>query len=81
MRYKSQERMDMIKDFSEKFYQRYYRKPYISEIAEGTNLSKSTVHRYLTAMNEEGMIQYDGESIITDTIEKINPGKRLIFSR
>lgn len=61
MRHKSQERMDLIKDYSEKFYQRHYRKPYISEIAEGTNLSKSTVHRYLTAMNEEGMIQYDGE--------------------
>ena len=44
------------------------------EIQEsGTNLSKSTVHRYLTAMNEEGMIQYDRESIITDAIEKINP--------
>ena len=73
MRYKSPERMDQIKVFSEKFYQRYYRKPYISEIAEATNLSKSTVHRYLTAMDAEGMIQYDGESIITDAIEKINP--------
>ena len=45
MRYKSPERMDQIKVFSEKFYQRYYRKPYISEIAEATNLSKSTVHK------------------------------------
>lgn len=54
----SQERMDIIKDFLEAFYEHYLRKPYISEIAAGTDLSKSTVHRYLTKMDEEGMLRY-----------------------
>ena len=68
----SPERKELIKDFSEKFFERYYRRPYISEIAEATGLSKSTVHRYLNVMNEEGMLRYDGDAILTDKIEKIN---------
>lgn len=60
----SQERMDIIKNFSETFYEHYLRKPYISEIAAGTSLAKSTVHRYLTKMDEEGILRYDGDSMI-----------------
>lgn len=70
MRHMSPERMEKIKRFSEQFYQERYRKPHISEIASGTGLSKSTVHRYLTFMDEEGMIEYHKDSIVTDIIQK-----------
>ena len=58
------------KRFSECFYQEQYRKPHISEIASGTGLSKSTVHRYLKYMHEKGMIEYRKDSIMTDIIQK-----------
>lgn len=70
MRHKSRERMEQIKRFSERFYQKNYRKPHISEIAAGTGLSKSTVHRYLNFMDEEGMIEYRKDAIVTDIILK-----------
>lgn len=64
----------MIRDFLEQFYRENYRKPRISEIAAATELSKSVVHRYLKAMDEEGIISYSAEGIVTDSISKISPG-------
>ena len=72
MRHMSRERMEQVKRFSEGFFQEHYRKPHISEIASGTGLSKSTVHRYLKYMDEEGMIEYRKDFIMTDIIQKIH---------
>ena len=36
--------------------------------------SESTVHRYLTAMTEQGYLDYDGEVIVTEQSNKIRNG-------
>lgn len=72
MRSKNQELMCQMKEFAEQFYQKHLRSPYTSEIAEFFHIAKSTVHRYLVAMDENGMIHYQSGTIMTDKIRKTN---------
>lgn len=71
MRHKSTDRMMQIKDFVENYYKNNRHSPSTREIAEELGIVKSTAYKYLLAMNDLGMIEYDGESIITDKIEKV----------
>lgn len=52
-----------------KYANRYFRSrgfsPSVREIAAELGISKSTVHNYLTEMDEEGMVEYNGKDIIT----------------
>lgn len=55
---KSPELMREIVDFVDRFYTRYGRSPSCREIESGTTLKRSSVHNYLVAMDERGMIEY-----------------------
>ncbi len=44
--------------------------PTLSEIARAVSISKATAYRYLVAMNESGMLSYDGKAIMTKQTEK-----------
>ena len=68
MRQKNPKYMKEIEDFVDEYYTQYHKTPSCREIAENTTLQRSAVQRYLTAMNEQGMIQYDGKSISTRKI-------------
>lgn len=70
MRSKDPKRMRQIIDFVDKYYNDYHCTPTTREIAEHVDLSKSTVHSYLTEMSETGMIDYDGRMIVTEKIQK-----------
>jgi len=52
-----------------KYANRYFRargfSPSVREIAAELGISKSTVHNYLTEMDEDGMVEYNGKDIIT----------------
>lgn len=72
MRHKSNDRMMQIKDFVEKYYLTNRHSPSTREIAEALGIVKSTAYKYLIAMRDQGMIDYDGENVFTDKIEKAN---------
>ena len=52
MRHKSEELMQQILNYAEKFLLLNHRSPYTSEIADALGIVKSTVYRYLVEMNE-----------------------------
>lgn len=65
MRYRSEETMERIKKYADDFYIENVRSPSTSELSEGLDIPRSTVYKYLVAMDERGMLGYDGKTIIT----------------
>lgn len=57
MRHKSEELMQQILNYAEKFLLLNHRSPYTSEIADALGIVKSTVYRYLVEMNERETFQ------------------------
>ena len=70
MRSKSPETMERIEAFVNAFFDERLRTPSMREIERGTGLSRQTASSYLRAMAEQGMLEYDGEGIITDHIRE-----------
>lgn len=66
MRYKSTELMNSIKKFVENYYIQNRHSPSTTEIANEVGIARGTAYKYLVAMDNDGMLQYDGEKIITD---------------
>jgi len=75
MRVKSKDKMNQILEFAMDFIRQNGRSPSTREIAEEIGTAKGTAHTYLIRMNELGMIKYDGRTISSETIRKINHGK------
>mgnify|MGYP002622614179 CR=1 FL=1 len=65
MRRKNSEYIKEIVELVDRFYSRHRRFPSCSEIAESTTLNRSAVHNYLVAMNDDGLIEYNGQTILT----------------
>ena len=74
MRSKSPQRMDEISAFVDRYYRENRVSPTLSEIARAVSISKATAYRYLVAMNESGMLSYDGKTIVTKQTEKCASG-------
>lgn len=72
MRYKSEERMDYIAKYAEEYYIEHRKSPTTREIANAVGIANGTVYKYLIAMKEKGLIQYDGKQILTEKILKTN---------
>ena len=73
MRQKNPKYMKEIEAFVDHYYSQHHKSPSCREIAENTTLQRSAVQRYLTAMNDQGMIQYDGRTIRTRKIQGNTP--------
>ena len=71
MRHKSTELMGTIKSFVEEYYKNYRHSPSTTEIADAVGIARGTAYKYLVAMNENGMIRYDGQQISTEQTEKV----------
>ena len=71
MRHKSTELMNTIKAYVEEYYKNYRHSPSTRQIADAVGIAKGTVYKYLVAMNDNGMIRYDGQQISTDKTEKV----------
>lgn len=71
MRHKSTELMGTIKAFVEEYYKNYRHSPSTTEIADAVGIARGTAYKYLVAMNENGMIRYDGQQISTEKTEKV----------
>lgn len=74
MQYKKPEYMKEILDYVDRFYGLHHRSPSCSEIARNTTLNRSAVHSYLVAMNEQGKIEYNGQTILTPGIRAMQNG-------
>lgn len=72
MRSKNPELMDKILKYAEKYYLVYGSSPTTATVAKALDIGKSTVYRYLVAMNDKGMIEYDGCDIQTSVTRKVN---------
>lgn len=70
MRHKSFDLMNSIQQYVEKYYITNRHSPSTTEIASEVGIARGTAYKYLVAMKENGMIQYDGEHIVTDKTEK-----------
>ena len=71
MRHKSTELMGTIKAFVEEYYKNYRHSPSTTEIADAVGIARGTAYKYLVAMNENGMIRYDGQQISTEQTKKV----------
>ena len=57
--------MQRIRDYAERFYLANGRSPSTSEIGAAVGVHKATVYRYLSEMNERGLLRYDGRRVST----------------
>ena len=74
MRSKNPEVMNAICTFVDQYYREHHASPSVNEIAQGVGVSKATSYRYLVAMNERGMLSYDGKTIVTSRSANVPPG-------
>ena len=70
MRSKSPETMRKIEMFVNAFFDAHLRTPSMREIERGTGLSRQTASSYLRDMAEQGILEYDGDGIITAHIRE-----------
>jgi repressor LexA len=78
MRSKNHELMFAIISYIDKIYDKENKVPSMQEIADEIGLSKSMVSRYITEMQEKGMIEKGSGhySLITPYIRKVMPGNQ-----
>lgn len=69
MRYKDPAKREKILKYIDEYYDLHYRTPNMREIADGTSIPKSTVALYLTALRDEGVLDYDRRGIITERVQ------------
>ena len=78
MRRKNEELMTWIIEYAEDFYLQNSASPSVRAIAGEFGINASTAYRYLVEMNERGLITYDGSSIGTEKINKLQSGSETI---
>ena len=71
MRHKDTELMKKINAYIGGFYIENDRTPSTTEIAHHFGVARSTAQNYLVAMNERGMLSYQGGRLIVDKMEKL----------
>ena len=76
MRSKSLELMLRIKDYIERYYERYSSTPTVREISASMKIAASSAHRYLVAMADKDMVSYENGVLSTPRIEMLSPEVR-----
>ena len=62
--------------FVNDYYTRNSKFPSVREIEKGTSVNRGSVHNYLWQMDEEGIIEYNGQTILTPEIRAMQSGCR-----
>ena len=70
MKHRHTETMDRIVSFVNYFYLDNHRSPSLRQIAAGTGVSHMTVRRMLNTMAENGQVDYDGQTVVTEVSGK-----------
>ena len=77
MKHRNLDNMDRIISFVNDFYRDNHRSPSARQIAAGTGIPRTTLQRMLRTMAENGQIDYDGETVVTElavkTSEEMTP--------
>ena len=71
MRQKNPELMQQIKAFIGVFYAAHDRTPSTTEIARKFSIARSTAQNYLVAMDQRGMLSYEGGKLQLEHMQKI----------
>lgn len=64
MRSRDESKNTAILNYINEYYNDYCETPSVRDIAAGTGIPFATVHRYLTAMQESGEIEYNGRKSV-----------------
>ena len=70
MKHRNWDSMDRIIPFVDDYYRKNRHSPSSRKIAAATGISHTTVHRMLNTMADNGLIDYDGENVVTEQIRK-----------
>ncbi len=70
MRHRNLDNMDRILSFVNDFYRNNQHSPSARQISVGTDIPRTTLQRMLRTMAENGLIDYDGETIVTELSNK-----------
>ena len=66
MKHRNSAQMDRIIPFVNDFYRENHRSPSLRQISAGTGIPHMTVKRMLNTLADSGIIDYDGETIVTE---------------
>ena len=72
MKHRNSAQMDRIIPFVNDFYRENHRSPSLRQISAGTGIPHMTVKRMLNTLADSGIIDYDGETIVTEETNKRN---------
>lgn len=70
MKHHKMDNLERILAFVNDYYRDNHRSPSLRVISAGTGVSRMTVQRMLNTMAEEGLIDYDGYTVVTEITRK-----------
>ncbi|MBO5521561.1 MAG: helix-turn-helix domain-containing protein [Eubacterium sp.] len=76
MQHKDPELMKRINTYISDFYLDHDRTPSTTEIAKTFGMSRSSAQRYLVAMNEKGMLSYQGGRLTIEKMDKLRTDRQ-----
>lgn len=76
MQHKDPDLMKRINTYIGEFYLSHDRTPSTTEIAKDFGISRSSAQRYLVAMNEKGMLSYQGGRLSIDKMNKLRTDRQ-----
>ncbi len=76
MQHKDPDLMKRINTYIGEFYLNHDRTPSTTEIAKAFGISRSSAQRYLVAMNEKGMLSYQGGRLSIDKMNKLRTDRQ-----
>ncbi len=76
MQHKNPELMKRINTYIRDFYLDHDRTPSTTEIARQFEISRSSAQRYLVAMNEKGMLSYQGGKLVVEKMDKLRTDRQ-----
>ena len=72
MKHRDSDARDLIIPFVNDFYRDNRKSPSLRQISAVTGIPRMTVQRMLNTLAEEGIIDYDGETIVTEVTNKVD---------
>lgn len=66
MKHRNLDNMDRIISFVNDYYRDNHKSPSARQISSGTGIPRTTLQRMMRTMAENGLIDYDGETVVTD---------------
>ena len=76
MQHKDPDLMRKINIYISEFYMDHDRTPSTTEIAKTFGISRSSAQRYLVAMDEKGMLSYQGGKLAVDKMDKLRTDRQ-----